>query len=291
MARTAMTREQILEDPDGAKAVLDGIQDVLKDPMPVADLPPDDTVVLPGGLIHKGNLIRHVTVRELNGEDEEAIAKAMQHPNQYRFIDQILRCGVDRVGDLSPDESQKALGNMLIGDRDEILLGIRAATYGDAVEVFNWICPECGGKVDELGFSIRDDVSRDKLADPATEAVFDVKLRAGASARVRLVTGDVQLAIYEMADLTTPQRNDVILSKCTETYTDKRGNTHLIPGFPSLVRKMATSDRQAILRELTKRQPGPRYNDVRFEHDGCGKAVSLALGITDFFRELIVAVV
>lgn len=291
MARTAMTRDDILADPDGAKAALDSIQDLIKDPMPVADLPPDDTVVLPGGLIHKGDLIRHVTVRELNGEHEEAIAKAMQHPNQYRFIDQILRCGVDRVGDLSPDESQKVLGNMLIGDRDEILLGVRRATYGDAVEVFNWLCPECGGKVDELGFSITEDVKRDKLTDPATEAVFDVKLRGGASAKARLVTGKVQLDIYEQTDLTTPQRNDVILAACIETYTDRRGNTHLIPGFPSMVRKMATSDRQAILRELTKRQPGPRYNDVRFEHDGCGKEVSLALGITDFFRELIVAVV
>lgn len=291
MARTAMTRDEILKDPEAAKAALDSIQDALASPMPVADLPPDDTVVLPGGLVHKDGLIRHVTVRELNGEDEEALAKAIQHPNQYRFVDQLLRCGVDRVGDLTHEESLKVLGGMLVGDREEILLGIRAATYGETVEVFNWICPECGGKVDELGFSVKEDIKRDKLVDPASESEFTIKLRGEASARVRLVTGDVQLAVYEMTDLTTPQRNDIVLSKCVETYTDRRGMEHLIPGFPSMVRKMSTADRQTILREITKRQPGPRYNDIRFEHDGCGKEVSLALGITDFFRDLLIALV
>ena len=94
-----------------------------------------------------------------------------------------------------------------------------------------------------------------------------------------------------MADLTAPQRNDVMLSKTIETYTDPRGQTHLIAGFPSMVRQMSAPDRQAILRELTIRQPGPRYNEVSFNHDECGQEVTLALGITDLFRDLIAGLV
>lgn len=288
---TSMTRDEILANPGAAKAALDAVAESAKSPLPVADFPPDNLVTLPGGLIHKGELIKHVTVKELTGEDEETLARAIQHPNQYHFIDSLLRCGVERVGDLGPDESHAALGDMLTGDRDEVILGIRSATYGATVEVFGWSCPHCGKSVDKISFSLKEDVERTTLKNPAEESVFDVKLRKGASATVRLATGAVQLAVFEMPDLTTPQRNDVMLSKCVDTYTDPAGVKHSIMLWPSMVRNMMSPDRQKILRELSQRQPGPRYNDVRFEHEECGKEVSLALGITDLFRDLLAALV
>jgi hypothetical protein len=289
---TTVTRDEILDSPAEAKAALDAAQKAMNSsPLPVADFPPVDMVTLPGGLMHKGKLIKQVMVRELTGEHEEALARAIQHPNQYHFVDTLLRSGVERAGDLSPEESQDALASMLTGDRDEILLGIRSATYGDTVEIFGWTCPECGGKVDKITFSLTDDVTRKTLRSPADESVFEVSLRRGASAKVRLATGAVQVAVFEDPDLNAPQRNDILLSKCVETYTDAHGETHLIAGYPSTVRKMSSPDRQKILRELTERQPGPRYNDVRFDHEGCGKEVSLALGITDLFRDLLLALV
>lgn len=286
---TRMTREEVLANPEGAAAALKAAEKAMQSPLPVADPPPEDVVTLPGGLMHKGRLIKHVTVRELNGEDEERLARALRHPNDYHFMDVLLRCGVERLADLGPDDSQEALGDLLAGDRDEIILGIRAATYGDEVEVFDWICPECGEKTDRLAFSLKDDVKRVKLKDPAGESVFEVSLRRGARAKLRLATGSVQLAVYEADGLSAPQRNDVMLSKCVETYTDRHGTQHLVPGNPGMVRLIPAADRQKILRELAQRQPGPRYNDVRFEHEGCGKEVSLAPGITDLFRDLIAA--
>lgn len=292
MARTSVTRDEILANPEAAQATLDAAQKAMAaSPLPVADFPPVDVVTLPGGLTHKGKLIKQVVVRELTGEHEEALARAIQHPNQYHFVDTLLRSGVDRVGDLGPEESQEALAGMLTGDRDEILLGIRSATYGETVEVLGWICPECSSKVDKIAFSLTDDVTRKTLRSPADESAFEVSLRRGASARVRLATGAVQVAVFEDPDLNAPQRNDILLAKCVETYTDIYGEAHLIAGFPSMVRKMSSPDRQKILRELTERQPGPRYNDVRFDHEGCGKEVSLALGITDLFRDLLLALV
>lgn len=288
MARgTAMTREEILENPGVAAAALDGLSEAAKSPLPVAEFPPDDLVTLPGGYVRNGELIKRVVVRELTGEDEEALARAIQNPNPYHFLDTLLACGVDRIGSLSHEDSLALLPDLLMGDRDEIILGIRSATYGDAVEVFGWSCPLCGGKVEKIEFSLKDDVERTYLKDPANDSVFEVKLRKGASAKVRLATGRVLTATYDMPDLTSPQRNDVMLSKTIETWTDAKGQVHLIPGFPSMVRKMTTVDRQTVLRELTKRQPGPRYNEIRFKHEECGGEVSLALGITDLFRDLI----
>lgn len=289
MARTTgMTRDDILANPAAAQTALDEGAQETKSPLPVAEFPPDDLVTLPGGFRYKDELIRRVVVRELNGEDEEALARAIQNPNPYHFLDTLLSRGTVKLGNLSYDESQRLLPDLLVGDRDEIILGIRTATYGPVVEVFGWACPLCSGKVDAIEFNLADDVERIKLKDPANESVFELSLRRGAKAKVRLATGAVQTQTWDQDGLTVPQRNDVMLSKCIETWTDPKGQVHLIPGFPSMVRQMSAPDRQKILRELSQRQPGPRYNDVRFKHDECGGEVSLALGITDLFRDLII---
>lgn len=285
MRDTAMTREEVLANPGVARAALDDAKDAAKSPLPTAQFPPDDMVKLPAGYVHEGELIRRVTVRELTGEDEEALARAIQNPNPYHFLDVLVSCGVERLGTLDRETSLGILPDLLVGDRDEIILGIRRVTYGDTVEVFNWLCPECGRRIDKIEFSLADDVDRVTM-DPAS-AHFEVKLRNNASATVNLCTARVLAATYEMEDLTLPQRNDVMLSKCIEMWTDSKGNKHLIPGFPSMVRQMSTVARQTILRELSKRQPGPRYNEIRFKHEECGSEVTLALGIADLFRDLL----
>lgn len=292
MARsTSMTREEILADPSAAAAALDFAAKMSQSDLPVADLPPDDLVTLPGGYIHKGEVIKHAVVRELNGEDEEALAKALQGGNFYHLLDTLISRGTVKLGDLSPAETQQAIPNLLVGDRDEIILGVRAATYGDTVEVFGWTCPECQGVVDKIEFSLKDDVERVKLANPLADSEFEVKLLRGAKAKVRLATGAVQMAVWEMDNLVGPQRDDIMLSKTIQTYTDRKGQEHVISLFPSMVRQMSAPDRRTIVRELSQRQPGPRYNDVRFTHDECHKEVALALGITDLFRDLIAGLV
>lgn len=288
---TSMTKDEILANPAAAQSALTGAAEAAKSPLPVAPFPPDDLVTLPGGIMHKGDLIKRVVVRELDGEDEEALARAIQNPNPYHFLDTLLSRGTVSLGTLSHDETQRMLPDLLVGDRDEIILGIRSATYGPVVEAFGWQCPLCAGKVDKIEFSLADDVERKTLKNPADETVFEIKLRKGAKAKVRLATGAVQTSVFEMPDLLGPQRDDIMLSKCIELYTDTSGQSHLIPGFPSMVRKLSAPDRRTILRELSERQPGPRYNEIGFTHEECGGAVTLALGITDLFRDLIAGIV
>jgi len=287
MRDTAMTREEVLANPGAAQAALDDVKSAAKSPLPTAEFPPDDMVKLPAGYLHEGELIRRVTVRELTGEDEEALARAIQNPNPYHFLDVLVSCGVERLGTLSREASLAILPDLLVGDRDEIILGIRRVTYGDTVEVFNWLCPDCGRRIDKIEFSLTDDVERTTMQNPADESRFEVKLRNNASAIVNLCTARVLAATYEVDGLTLPQRNDIMLSKCVELWTDSKGQRHLIPGFPSMVRQMSTVTRQTILRELSKRQPGPRYNEIRFKHEECGSEVTLALGIADLFRDLL----
>lgn len=290
-ASSGMTRDQILENPGAAAAQLDAINKMAGTDMPVAEIPPDDLVTLPGGYIHKGEVLRTAVVRELNGEDEEALAKALQGGNLYHLLDTLISRGVVKLGSLSYDETQRAIPDLLVGDRDELLLGIRRATYGDTVEVFGWTCPECAGVVDKIEFSLTEDVERIKLKNPLEDIEFEIALGRGAKAKVRLATGRVQLEVWEMDNLVGPQRDDIMLKSTVQTYTDRAGQEHVISLWPSMVRQMSAPDRRKIIRELSQRQPGPRYNDVRFTHDGCHKEVALALGITDLFRDLIAGLV
>ena len=73
-------------------------------------IPPSDTTVeLPGGyLTPAGEILRTAEVRELNGKDEEAIAKAN---NVGKALMTILQRGTVRIGDQKVDE--KLLDNLL----------------------------------------------------------------------------------------------------------------------------------------------------------------------------------
>ena len=254
--------------------------DVMPEPPP----PPPGQVTLPGGLPRGGKVHRTAVVRELNGSDEEALSKALASGSLFRFMDTLIERGTEMIGDLPA--TRELLKTLLIGDRDELAVAIRIATYGDEVVIEGWQCPHCQGMSD-ISFSLAEDVGRRVLDDPAADGVFDVALRKGAKVRVRLPNGEDQDALFENPEWTAAQRNTVLLSRCVMTYTGPDGQDVNIRAFPRMVLDLSIPDRQAVISQVAKRQPGPRYNEVKFTHAECGKQVVLALGVTDLFRDLI----
>lgn len=275
------SREEVLADPAKANAELLAATSSIPPEAPDA---PDDIVRLPGGLVRGGNVIRTAQVRELNGSDEEALSRAFQSGSGYRFIDTLIERGTVKVGDITADRD--LVKSMLIGDRDALALGIRIVTYGDVMDIERWMCPSCG-KMSDIKFSLKDDIETVTLKDPAEETVFEVKLRKGAKARVRLPNGADQDALFADEDWTPAQRNTVLISRCVLTYTDPTGQQFNMAAFPSMALSLSIPDRQKIISEISKRQPGPRYNEVKFTHDECGNEVTLALGVRDLFRDLV----
>lgn len=248
-------------------------------PVPEIKFPDGDIVTLPGGLVRKDGVVKTVEVRELTGEDEESLAKASQSVNPFTFLDRLLRCGVTRIGD-SKDE--KLLSQMLIGDREAIILGIRRATYGDDIKVIGWVCPDCNNEAD-LTFSI-DDIPSEKLNDPS-DAEFNVNLRKGGHAKIRLANGEDQLAVFDKPDLTQAQRETILLSRCVVSITDRSGKEMLMAAFPSMSRSMSIPDRHAILKELGTRQPGPKYDQIKFDCDNCNKEQNVTVTIGHLFLD------
>jgi hypothetical protein len=270
------------ENPSKAAA---DINKILSDTeMPVIDLPADDTVTLPGGLIRKDQVIKTVTVKELTGADEEALAKASQSLSPFVFLDRLLKCGVVQIGEEPVSDNEKLLKQMIIGDREALLLGIRKATYGTDLDVDGWICSNCGA-TEDLSMDIAD-IPYTVMPDARADIEFEVPFRKGGFAKVRLATGADQLAMFEKPDLTRAQTETIMLSRCITTIVDPKGTEHNMAGFPSMARDMSIPDRHAVLKELAKRQPGPKYDQVKYDCPNCSTEVNVSVTLANLFLEL-----
>lgn len=281
--RTTINRDEALSNPGKVNAEVDAaLKAVGNDEFPVPPEPSDDLVNLPGGITIKGQTLKTATVRELNGSDEEALSRALRSGNPFHFLDTLITRATETVGTLpaTPD----VLSRLLIGDRDELALAIRAATYGEDFEIERWVCPACQ-KQSDIKFSLKD-VERHKLDRPE-DATFEVELRKGAKAKVTLPNGAIQESLFENPDWTTSERNTKLLTMCIQIYTDSNGQEHHVAAYPSIVLSLSIPDRQKIIAEISNRQPGPRYNEVKFTHNECGNEVVLTLGLADLFRELV----
>lgn len=257
-----------------------------KNDMPDVPFPPNDFVELNGSKIGE-TFVHTAVVQELTGEHEEALARALQTNNMFHFMDVLLGCGVAQLGDMGHADSKRMLKNLLVGDRDELVLAIRRVTYGDTMEVVGWTCPNCGRTSDiELPLTDSDVIKRVTLDKP-TDNFFDVDLTKGGTAHVRYNTGADQQAMFDDVSLTDAERNSVLLSRIVETITDETGRLHVIAAEPSYIRRMRLRDRHEILKKLSELRPGPRYNEVVFEHAECATEVTLALGVRDLFHDLL----
>jgi hypothetical protein len=101
------------------------------------------------------------------------------------------------------------------------------------------------------------------------------------------VTGRDEAAMFEQQNLTGAERESVMLSRCILKITEANGQETIVAGFSqSIVMNLSIPDRKAIVRELNKRQPGPRYNEITFVHDDCQKEVPLVIGLGTLFPDV-----
>lgn len=91
-------------------------------------------------------------VRELNGADEEAMARLNdQSPSYFTdLVDIVIRRATTLVGDhsVSPANGAKLLGELLVADRDLLFKEIILATFGNERSYEGTECPHCGGEND-----------------------------------------------------------------------------------------------------------------------------------------------
>lgn len=242
-----------------------------KEIAPEIVLPSDTTVTLPGGYLNAaGEVTKTAEVRELNGRDEEAISKAT---TLGKAVLTILSRGTVKVGDEQATDA--LLDQLLIGDRDAILLGILKTTFGNKIEVPAY-CTGCSEQK-SVQVDIDSDIKLKVLTDPVNDRIFTVK---GKSVEyvVKLPNGVVQKEMINNMDKTSAELSTIIL----EGTVVRIGET---PVFSKAqVQTLSVTDRRAIIDEINHRAPGPQFDDVNVTCPSCGSEVLVPINLGSLFR-------
>lgn len=244
--------------------------------VPFIEPPPDTVVRLPGGglMDSDGTLHDEAVVKELTGSDEEALSKAEVTKTLGRYIQVLVRRGTESIGAYQhPDD--KLLGELLIGDREALILAIRRATYGDELKL-TVVCPSCTSAVD-VTYDLATEIPITEMEDKYKRDI-GVKLRDGRHALFRIPTCADQDALYATQNKTMSEMNSVLMSRCLIS----------IDGQPvqgrNAVLALGIRDRKKIVAALNGAQPGPKYNEIDIECPSCGAESPLQVRLLDLFR-------
>jgi hypothetical protein len=234
--------------------------------------PANSDVILPGGFLAKdGSLIKYAEVRELNGMDEEAISKS---GSPGKALAAMLQRGVVSIGTSTADRND--LDQLLSGDRDALLIGIRRVTFGDTID-FEFLCPHCKTELDVV-VDLLEDIPIKTLEDPINDRTFTYVSKKQGAVVVGLPTGTVQKKLVENADKTASELNTILLAGCLKSVNGEPA----IGATTALTLGMA--DREAIINEILTRNPGPRLGEVKTTCEACGEDIPLPLSLSDLFR-------
>lgn len=249
-------------------------QEITEEPaVEIKTVAPSSTdVTLPGGFIAgDGSLVKYAEVRELNGLDEEAISKAGS-PGRALIV--MLQRGLVSIGMEKPGKDD--IDKLLSGDRDAILIGIRRATFGDNVD-FEFPCPHCKSDL-AVSVNLSTDIPIITLDDPITDRKFTYTSEKSGVIVVGLPNGLTQKKLIENLDKTPAEVNTILLAGCIES----------INGVPSMgassVLRLGMADREKIVAEILKRNPGPRLGEVKTTCEACGEDIPMPLSLSDLFR-------
>lgn len=227
-------------------------------------LPPGATeVVLPMGLWSPIETLRDTAVvRELNGYDEEVLAKSA---NAGAAMQIMLERAVVSIG--SKPVTQDDLNDLVAGDRMELLLGIRKATWGEEIDTYSR-CPKCD-LVNEIEVNVKD-IPRDVPDDKITSRTFTLKLSRG-EATFRYPSGVFHKKVLTNKFPTGAETTSAMIADCAVEIAGLPIVT------PETAKKLSIKDRQKIVKYFTEHPVGPNVDEVPATCPSCGEEYTLAL--------------
>jgi hypothetical protein len=241
------------------------------------------TLRLPGGYIDEGGVLhREVEVAPLSGREEEFFANKQVKGTAALVTTVLSRC-VRRIGTMSP-VNEEMVRNLLVADRQYLLLKIRESTFGERVQA-NIFCPwpDCGARVD-IDFSIRDipvresvqkgPVYRVSLSEDA--AIVDAQGLKHREVFFRLPNGADQEAVSSLLLENEAKALSTLLGRCIlgVGHTKNPGN--------EVVRMLSPRARMEIEKEMEIVAPAV---DLIMEAKcpECGREFAIPFDLQDFF--------
>ena len=243
----------------------------LQEPAPKVDLPTSLKVDLFRGVFVPAldEWYTTATVRELNGEDEEALSAfdVQKNVTYSEYMTHLLKRGVVSIGNIDINNKAEIIDDLIVGDRDALFLGVLKATYGRYRE-FQVSCRECEGENDIAIDLDKDFKSKEITVD--LHKPIDVTLKNNTTIQLRYPTGgDSQVA--GKRGKTTAEQNTIMLSRCAllngKTTAEKE----------AWARGLSLADRNKLVKALFAAQPGPRMEEVETQCSHCNAKIVLAL--------------
>jgi hypothetical protein len=236
------------------------------------------TITLPAGIPDPDNsrIIDQVRVRELTGYDEEKLSRLDSNANVAVYLTELLDLAVEDIDGRKPTKDD--IRNLLIGDRDYLMLAVRKVTYGPTID-FKINCSVCGN--DSIAtVDIDDDVEIIGLED-RTQRKFTVHTRHG-EVTIKMLNGrDQEMYLGGVMSKKTPaELNTIILAK---SVLDINGvPTH---GKEEAVRALPTGDREKVVEFINEHQPGPALGkEIPVHCATCNTQYPIFLGLGNLFR-------
>ncbi len=226
--------------------------------------------------------MKEFEVRELTGEDEEALARIVAStPTQevgawLRYRRAVVERGLVRIG--SHQSNQEMIKSLHIGDLDAVLLAIRIATWGPDYEA-DIHCSQCQEQVPVI-FELDKDI-RYKTWDDFS--FVKVTLRDGRAAHIRHVLLDDQDYAFADPKATMAEVNTRVLSR---VLVDVEG-VNLISfhgGSLEYARKLGIKDREILGKALSDLRFGPDLEEVVVACPECQQDWKGSLSMPALFR-------
>ena len=261
------------DNPGLANSLVDQALAVSEKPVEPAKITPpfDNVVVLPSGYLGlDGKLRTTVEVRELNGMDEEALSKV---DTLVRMWSTILSRGVVKIGNESATEEM--LDNLLVGDRDALVIGIYKATFGN-VSNLDAYCQGCK-EYKQVAYDLDQDYKTKVLLDPIADRTFEVYGRKNKYL-ITLPTGSTQKEMGADSNKTDAELKSILLENCVLEINEQPVISK------TQIKGMGIADRAAIVDEIAKRTPGPQFEDTTIDCPDCGGKVVVPVNLGTIFR-------
>lgn len=258
-------------------AFVEALEEAGRPEMPLIDLPQPGVAMLSYGAEIDGERRKLVTVRELNGSDEEALARLDPTKGDQYYVllmDLIIKRATETLGGVEPSPAD--LAQLLMGDRDIIFLEIVLATTGEEKSYEDVTCPECGD-VFTADVAVRGVVDIHRLEDE-DDPFTDVVLRDGTTVHLRYPTGEDQMSLFQGKDSgkkNASERNTLLLGRCIDTVDGKE-----IRNTVDYARELGMADRRTLIDALGK---GPRveFKEVEVPCPECGIELPFKLSWAD----------
>jgi hypothetical protein len=256
---------------------LKAAEDVVRGDVPRITEGPDLLVRLPRGLYVNNTWEGEAEVRELTGNDEEALARFKEAPEIFNAV---VVYGTSRIGstDLlgkSYAERDALLGKLLLGEREQLFLNVARVTYGDTRE-FEEKCPQCETDLDTT-LIISEDIKIREMETPF-QVQRSYTTTKGRKVTYRLVTGNDQKLLLSRRGATAAEHNTILLSECIMQVD---GQPVVDP--EAFAKGLSMGDRRDLLTEMVEEQPSPTLS-IEIPCPSCGFVLTLGLGWEHFFR-------